>query len=92
VPEFNVPLMIGDRDAAASGGGVFERRDPVRGDVVSLAASATLQDARDAANAAAAFPAWPALRPSERRALLNCAADRLLACAPRPRPRCWPRW
>ena len=75
--------MIGDRDAEASDGGVFERRDPVRGDVVSLAASATVQDARDAANAAAAaFPAWAALRPTERRALLNRAADRLLARAP----------
>jgi acyl-CoA reductase-like NAD-dependent aldehyde dehydrogenase len=72
--------MIGDRDAAASDGGVFERRDPVRGELASVAAAATVQDARDAANAAAAaFPAWAAVRPSERRALLNRAADRLLA-------------
>ncbi len=77
---FNVPLMIGERDTSAASGAVFERRDPVLGQVVSTAAAAGPQDARDAANAAAAaFPAWAGLRPTERRALLNRAAEGLQA-------------
>ena len=75
---YDVPLIIGDRDAPASGGARFERRDPVRGEVASRAASASVADAQAACNAAAAaFPVWSALPPSERRALLNRAADRL---------------
>jgi acyl-CoA reductase-like NAD-dependent aldehyde dehydrogenase len=75
---FNVQLMIGDRDVNATGGATFERRDPVRGEVASRAAAATVADAQAAANAAAAaFPLWSRVPPTERRALLNRAADLL---------------
>lgn len=78
-----VPLMIDGRDVAASGGASFERLDPVRGEPASRAAAATAADAQAAANAAAAaFPAWSALAPGERRALLNRAADLLLERTP----------
>ncbi len=80
---YRVPLMIGERDLPAASDAVFERRDPVRGEVVSVAAAASVADAREAANAAAAaFPAWSAERPSQRRALLNRAAERLLERTP----------
>jgi acyl-CoA reductase-like NAD-dependent aldehyde dehydrogenase len=80
---FNVRLMIGDRDANASGGATFERRDPIRGEVATRAAAATVADAEAAANAAAAaFPHWSRLPPTERRALLNRAADLLDQRAP----------
>lgn len=76
---FQVRLMIGDKDANAANGATFERRDPVRGEVASQAAAATIADAQAAANAAAAaFPAWSATSPSHRRAVLNKAADLLL--------------
>jgi acyl-CoA reductase-like NAD-dependent aldehyde dehydrogenase len=80
---FNVKLMIGDRDVNATGGATFERRDPVRGEVASRAAAATVADAQAAANAAAAaFPLWSRVAPTERRALLNRAADLLEQRAP----------
>ena len=80
MPMYRVPLMIGDRDALHAQAAVFERRDPVRGELASVAAAASVQDARDAANAAAAaFPAWAGMAPTQRRALLQRAAERLLA-------------
>jgi benzaldehyde dehydrogenase (NAD) len=61
----------------------FERRNPVTGEVASTAGAATVDDANAAANAAAAaFPAWSALGPNARRALLNKAAAALEAKAP----------
>lgn len=61
-----------------AGGTMFERRNPVTGDVATLAPSATVQDAAQVAEAAeAAFPAWSALGPNARRALLNKAAAAL---------------
>jgi vanillin dehydrogenase len=75
---FHVRLMIGDRNANAANGASFERCDPIRGEVSTVAAAATVADAQAAANeAAAAFPAWSALPPGERRAVLNRAADGL---------------
>src|ERR1700761_5203968 len=60
----------------------FERRNPVTGEVASTASAATADDARAAASAAAAaFPAWSALGPNARRALLMKAADALEAKA-----------
>ncbi len=80
---YDVPLMIGDRDAAAAQGARFERLDPVRGEVASRAAAATVADAQAAANAAAAaFPGWSQTAPAERRAVLNRAADLLLERTP----------
>ncbi|WP_137819641.1 aldehyde dehydrogenase [Pseudomonas sp. 2FG] len=75
---FDVPLLIGGQSRPAADGRVFERRNPLTGEVVSRVAAATLEDA-DAAVAAAqaAFPAWAALAPSERRARLFKAAELL---------------
>lgn len=60
----------------------FERCDPITGDVVTNAPAMTVADAIATADkAAAAFPAWSAMGPSERREMLNRAADILLARA-----------
>lgn len=80
---FEVPLLIGGESRPAADGRVFERRNPVTGEVVSRVAAATLEDA-DAAVAAAqaAFPVWAALAPNERRARLLRAAELLEDRAP----------
>lgn len=71
-----VNLRIGGAERAASDGRAFERIDPVGGSVASVAAAATPADAAAAADAAsAAAPAWAALGPNARRALLLKAAD-----------------
>jgi acyl-CoA reductase-like NAD-dependent aldehyde dehydrogenase len=59
---------------------ILERVSPVTGDVVSRVSAASVADARHAANvAASAFPGWSRKPPTERRALLEGAADLLLA-------------
>lgn len=71
-------LKINNAEVAAAGGTTFERLNPISGEVASIVAAATVEDAKRAANAAArAFPAWAATGPGERRKLLNRAADRL---------------
>jgi benzaldehyde dehydrogenase (NAD) len=56
----------------------FERLNPLTGKVATKAAAFTPADAVKAADAAAAaFPAWSALGPNARRAVLNKAADEL---------------
>jgi len=71
-----IDLLIGGRDVPAASGESYDRIDPVTGDVATSAAAASADDARAAvAAASAAFPAWAAMGPSERRALLNKAAD-----------------
>lgn len=78
----NVKLLIGGREVQAASGAVFERRNPVSGDVVTRSAAAGVADAAAAVDAAAAaFPAWAALGPGARRAKLNKAADLLEARA-----------
>jgi acyl-CoA reductase-like NAD-dependent aldehyde dehydrogenase len=78
-----INLLIGGKDVAASGGATFERRNPVTGEVASVAAAATVEDAKAAADAAAAaFPKWSALGPNARRAMLMKAADALEARTP----------
>lgn len=73
-------LLIGGKDVAATGGRTFERRDPVTGDVATLAAAASVADALAAVkSAAAAFPAWSKTAPAERRMRLLKAADALEA-------------
>jgi benzaldehyde dehydrogenase (NAD) len=58
----------------------FERRNPVTGEAATSAVAATAEEARAAADAAAAaFPAWSALGPNARRALLTKAAAALEA-------------
>ncbi|SAK65934.1 aldehyde dehydrogenase [Caballeronia arationis] len=71
-----VSMLIGGADRAASNGATFERMNPVTGTVASRAPAATLADADGAVDAAAAaFPAWSAMKPTERRARLLKAAD-----------------
>ena len=79
----NIDLLIGGKDVAASGGATFERRDPVTGEVASIAAAATVADANAACDAAAAaFPIWSAMGPTARRKILMKAADILEAKTP----------
>jgi acyl-CoA reductase-like NAD-dependent aldehyde dehydrogenase len=74
----DVALLVSDRDLPAAGGLVFERLNPITGDVATRAAAASVADAQGAAAAAAAaFPIWSALGPSERRRRLAAAADAL---------------
>jgi acyl-CoA reductase-like NAD-dependent aldehyde dehydrogenase len=69
-------MLIGGADRAASNGATFERMNPVTGTVASRAPAATLADADGAVDAAAAaFPAWSAMKLTERRARLLKAAD-----------------
>ena len=78
----DVKLLIGGREVAAKSGAVFERRNPVSGELVTRAAAASTADALAAVEAAAAaFPAWSSLGPSARRTKLNKAADLLEAHA-----------
>ena len=81
---FDTDLLIAGQARPASNGAAYERRNPATGAVATRAAAATLDDA-DAAVAAArdAFPAWSAMLPGARRALLLAAADALEALRPR---------
>jgi vanillin dehydrogenase len=72
----DAPLLIGNRDVAATNGAIFERRDPITGVVVTRAAAASVADAEAAvAAASAAFAAWSQTGPNARRTLLLRAAD-----------------
>ena len=76
----NLQLHIHGENMAAHSGRTFERRNPVTRQIASTAAAASPQDALLAVEAASrAFAAWSATGPSERRALLNKAADELQA-------------
>lgn len=75
-----IQLLIAGRDLSAAKSATFDRHNPITGEVVTRAASASPDDARAAADAATlAFPKWAALGPSERRAKLSLAADLLQA-------------
>ncbi|SOF00545.1 vanillin dehydrogenase [Burkholderia sp. OK233] len=76
----SISMLINGAAVQASNGATFERRNPLDGEVATRAPAATVADAVAAAEAAAAaFPAWSALGPSERRALLMKAAHALEA-------------
>ena len=80
---FESTLLIHDKDAKAAGGATFDRLDPITGQVATRAAAATPADAIAACDAAAAaFAGWSATPPSERRAILNKAADLLVERTP----------
>ncbi|HEX5536420.1 MAG TPA: aldehyde dehydrogenase [Sphingobium sp.] len=71
-----------ERDVNVPLGSSFSRRNPLTGEVETTAAAASVEDASAvAAAAAAAFPAWSAVGPNARRALLMKAADALEARA-----------
>ncbi|HEX7907217.1 MAG TPA: aldehyde dehydrogenase [Paraburkholderia sp.] len=73
-----VPMLINGERTMARDGATFERRNPLDNTVASTAPAATVADAQAAVHAAAAaLPAWSAMGPGERRALLNRAADAL---------------
>jgi acyl-CoA reductase-like NAD-dependent aldehyde dehydrogenase len=77
---FSSDLLCGGEARPASNGAVFERRNPATGAVATRAAAATLDDVDAAVGAARdAFPAWSALAPGARRALLLKAADKMEA-------------
>lgn len=74
----DVPMLINGERTMARDGATFERRNPLDNTVASTAPAATVADAQAAVHAAAAaLPAWSAIGPGERRALLNRAADAL---------------
>ena len=76
----DIQMLIGGVPRAASNGATFERRNPLDQSVATRAPAATAEDARAAVDAAAkAFPAWAAMVPGERRALLMKAAQALQA-------------
>jgi len=75
-----VSMKIAGAQCTSSSNRTFVRLNPITGEVASEAASATVTAARTAADsAAAAFPAWAALGPNARRAVLLKAADALAA-------------
>ena len=75
-----ISMLINGERVQATGGATFERRNPLDGSVATTAPAASVADAKAAADAAAkAFPAWSALGPNARRALLLKAAHALEA-------------
>ena len=72
----NIDLLIDGAPMAAASGRVFERRDPVTGEVATRAAAAGPEDIeRAVASAARAFESWSQTGPGQRRAILLRAAD-----------------
>ncbi len=80
---YDIGLLIGDKDSvSAAGGATFERLNPVTSDLATRAAAAAPADCKAACDAAAAaFGAWSELGPNARRAILNKAADVMVARA-----------
>jgi benzaldehyde dehydrogenase (NAD) len=77
-----IHMLINGQDVAAASGATFERRNPLSENVATIAPAAGAEDARAAVDAAAAaLPAWAALGPGARRALLVKAAHELEARA-----------
>ena len=77
-----VDSTLADR-TTTSAAAAFDRRNPVTGEIATTTAAATVADVAAACDAAAAaFPAWAAVGPNARRAILNKAADALEARAP----------
>ncbi|WP_027474217.1 aldehyde dehydrogenase [Curvibacter gracilis] len=75
-----IQLLIQGERCDATSGRTFERRNPLDGEVATCAPAATPADAIRAVEAAQkAFPAWAALGPGARRALLLKAATALEA-------------
>jgi benzaldehyde dehydrogenase (NAD) len=75
-------MLIGGETCQAKSGKTFERRNPLDGQVATVAPAASADDARAAVDAAAvAFVSWSRTSPGERRALLMKAAHALEARA-----------
>ncbi|NQV99548.1 MAG: aldehyde dehydrogenase [Rhodospirillales bacterium] len=72
----NIGLLIDGDNVAAEKKGTFERHNPVTGTVAVTAAASRQSDVDKAvASAHAAFKSWSKTGPSERRTILNRAAD-----------------
>lgn len=70
-----ISMLINGQKRQAGNGATFERKNPLDGSVATAAPAATIEDAIAAVEAAGkAFPAWSAIGPNERRALLSKAA------------------
>jgi len=70
-----ISMLINGQKKQAGNGATFERKNPLDGSVATVAPAATIEDAIAAVEAAGkAFPAWSAIGPNERRALLSKAA------------------
>jgi acyl-CoA reductase-like NAD-dependent aldehyde dehydrogenase len=79
----DIGLLINGEESAAAGGASFVRNDPFTGKPATKAAAASVADVNRAIEtAAAAFPAWSKTGPTERRAILNKAAEVMEAKAP----------
>lgn len=77
-----IQLLINGEKCLASHERFFERRNPLDGEVATLAPAASAADAMRAVEAASrAFPAWSRIGPSARRGLLLKAAAALEAKA-----------
>ncbi len=75
-----ISMRSGGQPRPAGNGATFTRKNPLDGQVATTAPAATPDDARAAVDAAAqAFPAWAALGPGARRALLLKASAALEA-------------
>lgn len=71
-----IPLSIGGKHRTTKS--TFDRINPMTGKAATTASAASSHDAIAAVEAAeAALPAWAAIGPNARRALLNAAADTL---------------
>ena len=78
----NISMLIAGQHVQATRGATFNRRNPLDGSVATTAPAAGAADAVAAVDAAAkAFPAWAAIGPGERRAMLMKAAQSLEAKA-----------
>lgn len=79
----DLSMLINGLKVTAEKGATFERRNPLDGTVATRAPAASQADALMAVEAAAeAFKTWSETGPSERRALLLKAADKLEAKLP----------
>jgi acyl-CoA reductase-like NAD-dependent aldehyde dehydrogenase len=71
-------VLVDPATEAHRDGATFQRLNPVTGEVATTAPAATIAEANAVVDAAAAaFPAWSAMGPNARRALLNNAAAAL---------------
>ncbi len=79
----NISMLIDGADVASEAGRVFERRNPMTGEVATQAPAAGRADVDRAAEAAAAaFAGWAATGPNARRTILLKAADAVEARTP----------
>ena len=75
-----ISMLINGEAVAARNAATFTRLNPLDGSIATTAPAATPSDAKSAVDAAAqAFPAWAAMGPGGRRALLMKAAHALEA-------------